>query len=76
MYFNNQMFNPQTVNPQYYHSIQHQIPSYGSNQDLEVAKAVKAIHDLCEAVKKMDESHQQAAFFLCLKQMAADLNWR
>ena len=76
MYFNNQMFNPQTVNPQYYHSIQHQIPSYGSNQDQEVAKAVKAIHDLCEAVKKMDESHQQAAFYLCLNQMATDLNWR
>ena len=76
MYFNNQMFNPQTVNPQYYHSIQHQIPSYGSNQDLEVAKAVKAIHDLCEAVKKMDESHQQAAFYFCLNQMATDLNWR
>lgn len=76
MYFNNQMFNPQTVNPQYYHSIQHQIPTYRSNQDLEVAKAVKAIHDLCEAVKKMDESHQQAAFYLCLNQMATDLNWR
>ena len=70
------MLNPQTVNPQYYHSIQHQIPSYGSNQDLEVAKAVKAIHDLCEAVKKMDESHQQAAFCLCLQQMAIDFNWQ
>lgn len=76
MYFNNQMFNPQTVNPQYYHSIQGQIPTYGSNQDLEVAKAVKAIHDLCEAVKKMDESHQKAAFWLCLQQMAIDFNWQ
>lgn len=76
MYFNNQMFNPRTVNPQYYHSIQHQIPTYGSNQDLEVAKAVKAIHDLCEAVKKMDEPHQREAFYLCLNQMATDLNWR
>ena len=76
MYFNNQMFNPQTVNSQYYHSIQDQISTYGSNQDLEVAKAVKAIHDLCEAVKKMDESHQHAAFYLCLNQMATDLNWR
>ena len=52
MYFNNQMFNPNTVNSQYYHSVRDQIPTYGSNQDLEVAKAVKAIHDLCEAVKK------------------------
>lgn len=76
MYFNNQMFNPQTVNSQYYHSIQDQISTYGSNQDLEVAKAVKAIHDLCEAVKKMDEPHQREAFGLCLQQMAVEFHWQ
>ena len=76
MYFNQQMFNPNTVNPQYYQSIRNQIMTYEANQNLEVTKAVKAIHDLCEAVKKMDESHQQAAFYLCLNQMATDLNWR
>ena len=76
MYFNQQMFNPNTVNPQYYQSIKYQIMSYEANQDLEVAKAVKAIHDLCEAVKKMDEHHQREAFYLCLNQMATDLNWR
>ena len=76
MYFNQQMFNPNTVNPQYYQSIRNQIMTYEANQNLEVTKAVKAIHDLCEAVKKMDEPHQQAAFYLCLNQMATDLNWR
>ena len=76
MYFNQQMFNPNTVNPQYYHSDRNQIQAYEATQDLEVAKAVKAVHDLCEAVKKMDESHQEKAFLLCLGQMAADMNWQ
>lgn len=76
MYFNQQMFNPSTVNPQYYQSIRNQIMTYEANQNLEVTKAVKAIHDLCEAVKKMDEPHQKEAFFLCLGQMAADMNWQ
>ena len=76
MYFNQQMFNPTTVNPQYYQSVRNQILAYEANQDLEVAKAVKAVRDLCEAVKKMDEAHQKEAFFLCLGQMAADMNWQ
>ena len=76
MYFNQQMFNPNTVNPQYYQSIRNQIMTYEANQNLEVTKAVKAIHDLYEAVKKMDEPHQKEAFFLCLGQMAADMNWQ
>ena len=76
MYFNQQMFNPNTVNPQYYHSVRNQIQAYEATQDLEVAKAVKAVHDLFEAVKKMDESHQEKAFLLCLGQMAADMNWQ
>ena len=46
MYFNNQMFNPSTVNPQYYQSIRNQIMTYETNQNLEVTKAVKAIEVL------------------------------
>lgn len=76
MYFNQQMFNPSTVNPQYYQSIRNQIMTYEANQNLEVTKAVKAIHDLCEAVKKMDEPHQREAFALCLQQMAVEFHWQ
>lgn len=76
MYFNTQMFNPNTVNPQYYQSVRNQIRAYEANQNLEVAKAVNAVHDLCEAVKNMDEPHQKEAFFLCLEQMAAYMNWQ
>jgi len=76
MYFNQQMFNSSTVNPQYYQSVKDQILGYEANQDLEVAKAVKAVHDLCVAVKKMDEEHQREAFILCLGQIAAEYNWQ
>ena len=76
MYFTQQMFNPNTVNPQYYQSIRNQIMTYEASQNLEVTKAVKAIHDLCEAVKKMDEPHQREAFGLCLQQMAVEFHWQ
>lgn len=47
--FYNQMFNPQYVNLQYYRQIEQM--QYQAKQNEEVSKAVKAIHDLCEAVK-------------------------
>ena len=76
MYFNEHMFNPNTVNPQYYLMLQNQIQQFEINQSVEVLNAVKAVHDLCEAVKKMDDAHQQTAFFLCLKQMSEDFHWQ
>ena len=76
MYFNEQMFNPNTVNQQYYDSVKAQIEQYNRNQDIETLKAVKAVHDLCEAVKKMDTAHQQTAFLACLQQMAVEMNWQ
>lgn len=51
MNFNNQMFNPQYVNQQYYNSIRAEIEKYNYEQNKEVINAVKAMHDLCEAVK-------------------------
>ena len=48
---------------------------YETKQDKEIAKAVKAIHDLCEAVKKIDANHQQQAFNACLFELAKEMNW-
>ena len=75
MNFNNQMFNPQYVNKQYYNSVREEIAKYTYEQNKEVANAVKAIHDLCEAVKKLDNQHQQTAFYACLAEMAKEMNW-
>lgn len=76
MYFTDQMFNPATVNPQYYDSIRAQIIQSNWEQEKEIANAVKAIHDLCGAIKKLDTNHQQAAFYACLQQIAIEMHWQ
>ena len=58
-YFNNMMFNPQYVNVDYYNQIRQF--EYNQNQDKKVRDAMKAMHDLCDAVKDMDQNHQQQA---------------
>lgn len=67
------MFNPQYVNLQYFRQIEQL--QYETKQNEEVAKAVNAIHDLCEAVKQLDDNHQQIAFSACLAEIAREFNW-
>lgn len=73
-YFQSMMFNPQYVNPEYYHRMMQQ-QRYEAEQNKKVVDAVKAIHDLCEAVRGMDNAHQQLAFAACLTEMGKELNW-
>ena len=74
--FYNQMFNPNYVSQSFYQSIPVQTMwQYQQDQNAEVQKAVKATHDLCEAVNKMDAEHQQQAFYACLGIIAAELGW-
>ncbi len=75
VYFNNQLFNPQYVNLQYYHLIESQIQHIEFEQYKEIGNAMKAIHDLFEAARKIDAQHQQAAFYACLAQLAVEMNW-
>ena len=73
-YFNNMMFNPQYVNAHYYNQIRQF--EYNQNQDKKVRDAMKAMHDLCDAVKDMDQNHQQQAFGGCLGVMAEEFHWK
>jgi len=73
-YFNNMMFNPQYVNADYYNQIRQF--EYNQNQDKKVRDAIKAMHDLCDAVKDMDQNHQQQAFCGCLGIMAEEFRWK
>jgi len=73
--FYNQFFNPQYVNPDYYRQNQEQIMHYQQEQSKEVCNVVKAVHDLCEAYKKLDPQHQQQAFALALNEMAREFAW-
>ena len=76
MNFYNQMFNPQYVNPEQYALARQQMDQYNYEQNKEVAKAVKAIHDFCEATKKLDPQYQQIAFNACLCEMARQFGWQ
>ncbi len=74
--FYDQMFNPAYVNKNFYQSIPPQAMwQYQQNQSAEVVKAMKATHDLCEAVNKLDAEHQQQAFYACLMVLASELGW-
>ena len=76
MDFYQQMFNPTYVNSSYYaqKQIQDQIAQYHQEQNNEVMKAVKAVRDLCDSVKKMDNDHQQQAFAACLSVLVQEFN--
>lgn len=76
MYFEERMFNPTYVSRDYYNQIKAQIVQYNFQQNIEVGKAVKATHDLCVAIKKMDETHQQEAFYACLATMTQEFGWQ
>ncbi len=58
-----QIFNQQYVNPAYLQQIQYQ--QYHSEQQMEIAKAVKALHEYFDAARKIAPQYQQQAFYAC-----------
>lgn len=70
----NQMFNPEYVNPENYRQIFNQ-RQYEFEQNKKVANAIKAMHDLCEAINKLDEQHKPLAFSGCLIEIAKANQW-
>lgn len=75
--FYQQMFNPTYANGNYYaqKQVQDQLAQYNLEQNSEVMKVIKAMHDLCDAVKKLDNDHQQQAFVACVGVLAQEFNW-
>ena len=71
----NQMFNPAYVNPQYFQEMQKQIEQYHFEQNKEVANAIKAMHDFCEAVNKLDDQHKQQVLAGCFAEIARANQW-
>ena len=70
------IFNQQYVSPNNYAQLQAEIARYQNAQNVKVVNAVKAIHDLCEAVKNMDVEHQRQAMCLCLDEIAREFKWQ
>ena len=56
------IFKQQNVNPTYLQQLRLQ---HHSEQQHEIAKAVKALHDYCEAARKIEPAYQQQAFWEC-----------
>lgn len=63
LYDQNQMFNQQFVNPAYIQDLQARL--HHQEQTQEIAKAVKAIKDYCEAIKKITPDYREQAFCAC-----------
>ena len=59
------LYSTATINPQY------SLPE--TNQDQAVQKAIKAIHELCDAVKQMDEPHRREAMCACAAVMISEM---
>lgn len=74
MDFYNQMFNPAFVNQQTYQQIL-EMQQYQFEQNKEVANAIKAMHDFCEAVNKLDDQHKQQVFAGCVFEIARANHW-
>ena len=69
-----QIFNQQYVNPNYLLQLQQQ--QYHAEQHLEIQKAVKALHDYCDAARKIAPEYQQQAFCACAAAILEEMGRR
>lgn len=65
-----QMFNPQYVN---YHYLQKMQMQHDYAQHQEIAKAVKAIHDYFDAVRRIEPQYQEMAFGACVSAVLSEM---
>lgn len=66
-----QMFNRQYVNEEYLQTMQQQ---YHYEQQKEIEKAVKAIHDYCDATRKIAPEYRNEAFRQCAMVVLMEMN--
>ena len=67
-----QMFNPQYVNEEYVRQLNYQ--KFQHEQQKEIANAVKAIHDYCDAARKITPDFQSEAFYQCAMAVIEEMN--
>lgn len=67
-----QIFNQQYVNESYLQQLQMQ--QYHNQQQQEIAKAVKALHDYCDAARKIAPEYHQQAFWACATAIVEETN--
>lgn len=67
-----QIFNQQYVNETYLQQLQMQ--QYHNQQQIEIANAVKALHDYFNAARKIAPEYQQQAFWACATAILEEMN--
>lgn len=65
-----QIFNQQYVNSDYLQKMQ----MHHAEQQAEITKAVKALHDYFDAARKIAPEYQQQAFYACAAAILGEMN--
>ena len=66
-----QIFNQQYVNQSYLQQLQ--IQQYHAEQQKEIVKAVKALHDYCDAARKIAPEYQELALQKCIEAVVMEM---
>lgn len=66
-----QIFNQQYVNHNYLLQIQQQ--KYHTEQQMEIQKAVQALHDYCDAARKIAPEYRQMAVQKCIEAIVLEI---
>ena len=66
-----QLFNKQYVNTSYLQQLQ---LHHHAEQQAEISKAVKALHDYFDAARKIEPDYQQQAFQACATAILEEMN--
>ena len=67
-----QIFNQQYVNEAYLQQLQ--IQQYHAEQQQEIAKAVRALHDYCDAARRIAPEYQKQAFCACVAAILEEMS--
>ena len=66
-----QIFNQQYVNPDYLLQLQQR--QYHAEQQAEIQKAVKALHDYCDAARKIAPEYRELAVRKCIEAIVLEM---
>ena len=66
-------FNLQRIDTNYIQTFNRQMEEYIHKQNEEVANAVKAFHDFCNAMEKLDPPHQNYVRDVCLTELISEM---
>ena len=67
-----QIFNQRYVQPEYYNQLR--LQEYQAQQHHEIEKAVKALHDYCDAARKIAPEYHSIALQKCIEAILLEIS--